>query len=79
MAIRLINRFILLLDVETTNDTIDAIVYDIGGIICGFNVKQENKTINEADCHRGILPFFNLCIQYTIYLNGSQVKFALKV
>lgn len=33
MTIRLTNRFILLLDVETANDTTDAIVYDIGGMI----------------------------------------------
>lgn len=33
MIVALTNRFILLLDVETANDTTDALTYDIGGII----------------------------------------------
>ena len=43
MFITLNNRFILLLDVETANDTTDALVYDVSGMLidCYGNVYEQ--------------------------------------
>ena len=43
MILNLNNRFILLLDVETANDTTDSLVYDVSGVLmdCYGNVYEQ--------------------------------------